>query len=255
MSGRARSPRPPRPGRPAGQRAQGTGGAGKGAAGTGKGGAGKGGAGKGGAGTRGAGATAAAKGRARPAAQQPAPAPAAPAEPFRLTYVEGSTPSKWIRAWIERMPQPLVHDRLEVERQDRGLRSGEADAAIVRLPIDEEGLHLVRLYDERAFVVVPSEHPIAEMDAVVAADLEGEPTIARGGMTWRELMEVVGSGAGIATMPQSLARLHHRRDVAAVPIEDAPPTTIALAWRRDRDGADVQALVAIARGRSARSSR
>ncbi len=233
MSGRARAPPPPPPRRPAGQRARGAG-----------------------AGAAKGGAKGAAKGRARPA-QQPAPEtpPTPPAEPFRLTYVEGATPSRWIRAWIERMPQPLVHDRVEVERQEDALRSGEADAAIVRLPIDEEGLHLVRLYDERAFVVVPSEHPIAEMDAVVAADLEGERAIAREGMTWGELVEVVASGAGIATMPQSLARLHHRRDVASVPIEDAPPTTIALAWRRERDGADVQALVAIARGRSARSSR
>ena len=47
----------------------------------------------------------------------------------------------------------------------------------------------------------------------------------------------------------------HRRDVASLPVDDLPPTTIALVWRLERDGDDVQALVAITRGRSARSSR
>ncbi|WP_222123717.1 LysR family transcriptional regulator substrate-binding protein [Agrococcus jejuensis] len=229
MSPKGRAPRPARPGRPTGKRAQGTGGA---------------------AARRG---TPAKPARRAPEAT-PAPAPV-PLEPFRLTYVEGATPAKWIRAWIDRMPQRLEHELVTGEQQLDALRAGEADAAIVRLPIDDDGLHVVRLYDERAFVVVPQEHAAAELDSVVAADLVGESTIERGTMTWSELVEVVASCAGIAIMPQSLARLHQRRDVASLPVDDLPPTTIALVWRHERDGDDVQALVAITRGRSARSSR
>jgi len=153
------------------------------------------------------------------------------------------------------MPQRLEHELVAGEQQLDALLAGEADAAIVRLPVDADDLHVVRLYDERAFVVVPEEHAAADLDSVVAADLAQERTIERGTMTWSELVEVVASGAGIAVMPQSLARLHRRRDVASLPVDDLPPTTIALAWRRERDGDDVQALVAITRGRSARSSR
>lgn len=228
MSPRGRAPRPARPGRPASGRAQRSG-------------------------------SAAAK-RGTPTARRapeaaPASAPTEPLAPFRLTYVEGATPAKWIRAWNDRMPQRLEHELVMGEQQLDALLAGEADAAIVRLPIDADGLHVVRLYDERAFVVVPEEHAAADLDAVVATDLAGETTIERGTMTWSELVEVVASGAGIAVMPQSLARLHHRRDVASLPVDDLPPTTIALAWRHERDADDVQALVAITRGRSARSSR
>lgn len=229
MSARGRAPRPARPGRPGRPgrptvaRAQGSG----------------------------AGAT-----RAKPAHRAPEAAPAsASLEPFRLTYVEGATPAKWIRAWGDRMPQRIEHALVAEEAQTDALRAGDADAAIVRLPIDDDELHVVRLYDERAFVVVPEAHAAAELESLTAADLEGEATIERGSMTWSEVVEVVASGAGVALMPQSLARLHQRRDVAALPVDDLPPTTIALAWRRDRDADDVQAFVAITRGRSARSSR
>lgn len=219
--------RAPRPGRPGAKRAQGSGAA------------------KGGKPTR----------PARRALEATAASEPVSLDPFRLTYVEGATPAKWIRAWIDRMPQRLEHELVTAEQQTDALRAGDADAAIVRLPIDEAGLHVVRLYDERAFAVVPEEHAAAELESLVVADLAGESTIERGSMTWSQLVEVVASGAGIAVMPQSLARLHHRRDVASLPVDDLPPTTIALVWRRERDGDDVQALVAITRGRSARSSR
>lgn len=232
MSPKGRAPRPARPGRPGARRAQGSA----------KGGPAKGGAAK----------------RTPPVRRAPEPAPASEPvalEPFRLTYVEGATPAKWIRAWIDRMPQRLEHELVTGEQQLDAVRAGDADAAIVRLPVDESGLHVVRLYDERAFVVVPEEHAAAELQSVVLADLAGESTIERGAMTWSQLVEVVASGAGVAILPQSLARLHHRRDVASLPVVDLPPTTIALVWRQERDGDDVQALVAITRGRSARSSR
>ncbi|WP_344345232.1 LysR family transcriptional regulator substrate-binding protein [Agrococcus versicolor] len=178
-----------------------------------------------------------------------------PTEPFRLRYVEGATPAKWIRAWAEQMPQPLEHELVDEAEQEVALRDGSADAAIVRLPVAGDDLHVVRLYDERAFVVVPIDHPAADLDEVALADLADSPLLERGTMTWSELVEVVASGVGIATMPQSLARLHDRRDVASLPVVDLPPTTVALAWLRTRDGDDVQALAGIVRGRSPRSSR
>jgi DNA-binding transcriptional LysR family regulator len=152
------------------------------------------------------------------------------------------------------MREPLHHEMVAQEQQEVAVRDGSADAALVRLPV-ADGLHVVRLYEERAFAMLPIDHPLAEREGVTSDELADDAVIARGTMTWSELAEVIASGVGIATMPQSLARLHRRRDVAAVPVDDLPPTTIALAWRPERDGADVQALVGIVRGRSARSSR
>jgi hypothetical protein len=68
-------------------------------------------------------------------------------------------------------------------------------------------------------------------------------------------MELVAAGTGYAILPHSLARLHHRRDVTAVPVTDAAPTRIALVWRVERDDADIQEFVGVVRGRTTRSSR
>jgi len=68
-------------------------------------------------------------------------------------------------------------------------------------------------------------------------------------------VEIVAAGTGHALLPQGVARLHHRRDVVAVPVTDAPATRIALVWRVERDDDDLQEFVAVVRGRTARSSR
>lgn len=172
---------------------------------------------------------------------------------LRLAYVEGATPGKWIRAWGERMPTPIEAWQVAEEEQEAVLHSREADAAIVRMPIDTTGLHVVRLYEERRVVVAAKDHAVAAFSELTLADIAGEPQVT--GLAWRDAIAVAASGAALATMPQSIARLHHRRDVSAVLLEDAPTTQVALAWRQDRDGDDIQTLVGIVRGRTARSSR
>jgi hypothetical protein len=65
----------------------------------------------------------------------------------------------------------------------------------------------------------------------------------------------------VAIVPQSIARLHARRDLTYRPITDAPTTDIALAWVADDRALDpleraaVQDFIGIVRGRTARSSR
>ncbi|QAY73108.1 hypothetical protein ET445_06850 [Agromyces protaetiae] len=68
-------------------------------------------------------------------------------------------------------------------------------------------------------------------------------------------IELVAAGTGYAVVPHGVARLHHRKDVVAIPLADAPPTRIALVWFAARDDADIQEFVGVVRGRSARSSR
>ena len=46
-----------------------------------------------------------------------------------------------------------------------------------RLPVDREGLHLVRLYDEVAVVVVARDHPVAAYEEIDLADLADEQFI------------------------------------------------------------------------------
>lgn len=174
---------------------------------------------------------------------------------LRLHYVAGVSPAKWLRAWNERRPDlPLQASRVEQSEQLTALLAGDVDVAFVRLPVDVAGLHSIQLWEELAVAVLPKEHPLADAESLTLADLEGEPLAPEqpdAAMT----VELVAAGTGIAMLPHGVARLHHRRDVVAVPVTDAAPTRIALVWRFERDDVDIQELVGVVRGRTARSSR
>ncbi|HEU5486864.1 MAG TPA: LysR substrate-binding domain-containing protein, partial [Microlunatus sp.] len=74
-------------------------------------------------------------------------------------------------------------------------------------------------------------------------------------VTAEQAVEIAASGAGVAIVPMSVARLHHRRDVVHRPVRGLPPTTVALIWLIDRDDAVTQAFVGVVRGRTPRTSR
>ena len=174
---------------------------------------------------------------------------------LRLAYVAGVSPGRWLRTWAERRPDaPLEAVRVDESTQFGGLLSGEHDVAFVRLPAPEDGLHVIPLWEEVAVAVLPKEHPFADAATLALADLVDEPRVpeqADAAMA----VELVAAGTGVAIMPHGVARLHHRRDVVAVPLTDAPSTRIALVWRVERDDEDIQEFVGVVRGRSARSSR
>lgn len=174
---------------------------------------------------------------------------------LRLRYVAGVSPAKWLRAWAERRPDlPLEAVRVEEHEQLGDLRSGDADVAFVRLPVDDDGLHAITLWEEQVVAVLAKDHPLAQAESLVLADLADEqlaPVQPESAMT----VELVAAGTGYALLPQGVARLHARRDVVAVPVTDAAATRIALVWRVERDDDDIQEFVGVVRGRRAASSR
>jgi len=188
---------------------------------------------------------------------------------LRLGFVTGTTPDKWARVWRERRLEPLELVPVLEPDQEAGIRSGDLDAALVRLPVDRDGLHCVRLYDEVPVVVAAREHFVAAADEVLLDDLAGEQLVRPHSSGWtpqaeqlawpsmseQEAVETVAAGTGVVILPMSVARLFQRKDVTVRPVADLEPTSIALAWLVERDADDVQDLVGITRGRSARSSR
>ena len=174
---------------------------------------------------------------------------------LRLRYVAGVSPSKWLRAWNDRRPDlPLEAERVEQAEQLTELAAGDADVAFVRLPFDDDGLHTIPLWEELAVAVLPKDHPLAEAESLTTADLDGEP-VAPAQPDAAKTVELVAAGTGYAILPHGVARLHHRRDVVAIPVTDAPTTRIALVWLVERDDDDIQEFVGVVRGRTARSSR
>lgn len=174
---------------------------------------------------------------------------------LQLRYVAGVSPSKWLKVWAELRPDlPLEALVVPESEQLAAIAAGEADLAFVRLPIDDEGLHSVRLWEEIAVAVLPKDHPFADADALTVDDLADVP-VAPVQPDPAMTVELVAAGTGYALLPHSVARLHRRKDVVAIPVTDASPTRIAIVWRKERDDADVQEFVAVVRGRGARSSR
>jgi len=189
---------------------------------------------------------------------------------FRIGFVTGATPDKWAGIWRERYPrEPLELVPLTEDDQERRLRDGEIDLALVRLPVDPEGLHRIRLYDEVPVVVAAKDHFVAAADEVSLADLVEEQLVRphRSGwqpsvpqldwppMTERQAVETVAAGTGVVLLPLSVARLYHRRDVVYRPVVDLESTTMALAWLVERDDERAQRFVGVVRGRTARSTR
>ena len=200
------------------------------------------------------------------------------AEPFRVGFVPGVSPGKWLSRWEERMPDSPLEPRLvEVVEQRELLTAGELDVCFVRLPLDREGLHLIPLYTEVPVVVAAKDHPLTAFDELDVADLAGEHLLqdpatcpewaavadeVRDGtrvetppMTLEQAVEVAASGAGVLILPMSLARLHQRKDVRHRPLTGVAGSGIGIAWLVDNEDPRVETFVGIVRGRTERSSR
>jgi DNA-binding transcriptional LysR family regulator len=174
---------------------------------------------------------------------------------FRIAFVRGVTLTKWTRAWEERRPDsPLQVTPIDESTPTAVLHDRVADVAFARLPIDEDGLSVIRLYDEVPVVVLPVGHDLERAASVSLADFAGD-NLLQVGEDAKDAVELVAAGAGLLLLPQSVARQYNRKDVVAVPVADAPSTTIALVWLAEETTADIDEFVGIVRGRGIRSSR
>ncbi len=146
-------------------------------------------------------------------------------------------------------------------------------------------LSAIRLYEEAPVVLVSRDHLLAALepeepvalddlaDDVLLRPLDdvvpwageagaaddappppGRPAEERPATTG-DAVVLVAANVGVAVVPQSLARLHHRKDVTYRRLDGAPSAPVALAWVADRDDDLVEEMVGIVRGRTANSSR
>ncbi|MGW2361263.1 LysR family substrate-binding domain-containing protein [Streptomyces phaeofaciens] len=192
---------------------------------------------------------------------------------FRLAYVPGVTPAKWARIWQERLPDvPLTLLQVTPAEASDVLRDGSADAAFVRLPVDRTVFSAIPLYTETTVVVVPKDHVITAAEEITLDDLAdevvlhplddvigweqppGEPAFERP-VTTADAVELVAANIGVLVVPQSLARLHHRRDLTYRTVVDAPQSAVALSWPEEATTDHVEDFIGIVRGRTVNSTR
>ncbi|WP_327167394.1 LysR substrate-binding domain-containing protein [Streptomyces subrutilus] len=192
---------------------------------------------------------------------------------FRLAYVPGVTPTKWVRTWNERLPDvPLALVAVSADEAFGVLRAGGADAGFVRLPVDRTDLSAIPLYTETTVVVIPKDHVIAAVEELSVEDLAdelvlhplddtldwqappGRPANERPATT-ADAVELVAAGVGVLVVPQSLARLHHRRDLTYRPVSGVPESRVALSWPQEETTDLVEEFIGIVRGRTVNSTR
>jgi DNA-binding transcriptional LysR family regulator len=149
------------------------------------------------------------------------------------------------------------------------LGDGTVDVAVVRLPVSDVTLACQVVFQERRIAVLSPQHPIAARERLTVAELAGEtlvlPRGTQGGWSAglanaprltdaarsaapaaasiEELIIRVATGQGVGVMPESLADSLRHAGFAHVPLSDAPPSVVALVWRRSGAIAPVRKFV------------
>lgn len=154
----------------------------------------------------------------------------------------------------------------------RLLDNGELDAALLALPLDDDGLEMEILFEEPFVLAMPSTHTLANRDSVGLGDLDGrELLLLEDGHCLREhalevcalagarervdfhatsmetLRQMVAAEVGITLMPILAIKppIALTDNLAIKPFEKpAPNRTIALVWRRSAPLGDLMQKLA-----------
>lgn len=141
--------------------------------------------------------------------------------------------------------------------RSRLLRDGHADVGLLYAPFDDlTGLATVTLHAEDRVAVLPETHELAGRPRVRLADLEGETFprwigLPNGSSDGPEITDVaeltalVRIGRTVAVLPRSLIT-PVPPEITCIPVEDAEPSSIVLAWSARDRRPSVAAFVAAA---------
>ncbi|GAB3133603.1 LysR family transcriptional regulator [Microbispora hainanensis] len=133
-----------------------------------------------------------------------------------------------------------------IGEQERLLRDGRADVALLHRPFDSaSGFDTEELRTEGQVAVLPAGHPLATRSHVLMADVTALPGLPM--PRWpnldgtypdgpgpqvrdhAQLLQLIALGRAAAVLPES-ARAYLPAGLAAVPVLDAPEVTTLIAW-------------------------
>jgi DNA-binding transcriptional LysR family regulator len=181
---------------------------------------------------------------------------------LRLGYLIGAALEllpRLLRAFGTRYPEVRI-ETLEYDFSEpaAGLADGTVRMAVVRPPLELEGLQFAKISEEPWVACVSEDHPLAARATVSMCDLLEEPIVAAPSSAgaWRDYwigtqfravnappnitaeaatfeaeFGAVAQGRGISMTVETAARYFRRPGITFVPISDAPPSVVSLAWR------------------------
>ncbi|GGK86564.1 LysR family transcriptional regulator [Sphaerisporangium melleum] len=158
-----------------------------------------------------------------------------------------------LNAYAARPGAPEVEVVCSFRERGAMLRDGRADVALMHAPYEDfSGLAVEELLVEDQVAVVPQWHRLAGLGAVSMADLAGEtlprwPRRAESGSgpvpeDGGQLMQLIALDRMIAVLPESV-RGHLREELTCVPVVDATPTTLVVAWPEHSRSREVASFV------------
>jgi DNA-binding transcriptional LysR family regulator len=178
-----------------------------------------------------------------------------------LAFTLTPTTRRLLTEFGRKVPSVTVRMRqFEWDDPSGGLLSGESDAALVRPPFTgDDRLQMLELAADQLLAVVAEGHELAGEDSVSRErlarepwleaepvtdpvfarhwyfrDLRGDaPAVRISATTVEEWLAEIAFGRGVNVIPSGMAEQYRRPGLAFVPVSDATPSRVVLAWRRE----------------------
>jgi DNA-binding transcriptional LysR family regulator len=192
------------------------------------------------------------------AAEQAAAATRAAAQPSRIVigYTPGLIITPAVRQLRRQHPDADVQTLyLEWNEPRAALLEHRVDAAVTRLPLATDGLHVTILYDEPRALMVPLDHRLAGKESVTLDDIADEPIPKMSDPAWNaywridprpdgrpapdgplvaaieDKNELIAAGDAVAIIPGGLPARSIRPDLTTIPLHGVDPSHVVLATR------------------------
>ncbi|MFF4951713.1 LysR family transcriptional regulator [Streptomyces chattanoogensis] len=190
--------------------------------------------------------------------------------PLRLGHAwsaAGTYTTALLRRWHQEHPDTPL-ELLRIDDRTAGLARGDVDAALLRGEVRAPGLLTERLTTEPRVVGLPADDPLAGRSVLSLTDLAGRtlalntvsgittldlwPTTARPASTVTigntdDWIAAITGGRAVGVTTSATAGMHPHPAMAYVPLADAPPVPVVIAWRDGPGHPRIPDLIRLAR--------
>ncbi|WP_328385102.1 LysR family transcriptional regulator [Streptomyces sp. NBC_00400] len=174
--------------------------------------------------------------------------------PLRLGHAwsaAGTDTTALLRRWHEEHPATPL-ELLRIDDRTAGLARGDVDAALLRGEVRAPGLITDQLTTEPRVAGLPADDPLAHRTALSLTELTDRtialntvsgtttldlwPAAARPASTITigntdDWLAAITGGRAVGVTTSATADMHPHPSMAYVPLTDAPPVPVVIAWR------------------------